>query len=82
MYTIDRLLNNSAFASELTRFDHNPVLLVVDFNSFSHLDCIKSNKHLHCNCVMSLPLTNTLVDDVQLIDSYHEIYLDTLVYLD
>ncbi len=80
METIDRLLNNNVFASALAQSDYNPILFVGDFNSPSHLDWIKSTKHLHCNWVVPWPVTKKLVDDAQLIDSYREIYPDPLVY--
>jgi hypothetical protein len=61
MNTIDRLLNNSAFVSAFTQSDHNPILLVGDFNSpsISRLDQIDQkyrNNYIQSNpgiCICS-----------------------------
>ncbi|CAD5224235.1 unnamed protein product [Bursaphelenchus xylophilus] len=74
------LVGSAPFKAALDRVDTEPVFVVGDFNSPSHLDYTEATRHLHGGWVYQWPATFILQNGTGLIDSFRELYPDPVTH--
>lgn len=67
------ITNTTVFLNDLSVSNEEPLIVMGDFNSPSHLDWIESTKHLHCGWTFEWPATKIL-SSFQLTDAFRQVY--------
>ncbi len=76
MQNVQRLLLNNLFNEGLRNSYNEPMVVMGDFNTPSHLDYIYETSHNHCGWSFKWPATRILMKKAGMMDAFRELHPD------